>query len=101
NVSVGCRICARRGDPMARSRDLPKDGLSHPDGSRADPSRNDMSRAESQGGQRKVAPAEAVVVPMHGAAAAPAPEAAAPAPPATKRTKPLIRQLDLVDKVRK
>jgi RelA/SpoT family (p)ppGpp synthetase len=93
---------------MARSSDLPKDGLSHPDGSRADPSRNDMSRAESQGGPRKAAPAEAVVVPMHGtaaapagASAAPAAEAAAPAPPATKRTKPLIRQLDLVDKVRK
>jgi GTP diphosphokinase / guanosine-3',5'-bis(diphosphate) 3'-diphosphatase len=91
---------------MARSSDLPKNDMSRPDGSR-----NDPSRAESQGGgQRKAAVAEFVVVPMPGAAAlsaAPVAEKAASASTATKRsaatkrTKPLIRQLDLVDKVRK
>jgi RelA/SpoT family (p)ppGpp synthetase len=71
--------------------------MSQPDGPR-----NDPSRAESQGRQRKAAVAESVVVPMPGSAApsaAPVPDK--PASTARKRTKPLIRQLDLVDKVRK
>ena len=78
---------------MARLRDLPKPGLS----------RNDLSRGENVT-LRKGAPADRVVVPLPGAAAPPA--AASPASgtvtaAAQKRTKPLIRQLDLVDKVRK
>src|SRR5215468_3990790 len=57
---------------MAQSTDLPK---------------TDLSRMESQTKSRR--------------APAAMPLAAAPADTATKRTKPLIRQLDLVDKVRK
>jgi GTP diphosphokinase / guanosine-3',5'-bis(diphosphate) 3'-diphosphatase len=77
----------------------------------------DLARVESQTPSRKVppsaAPSEAVVVAMPGAAPAPAPAAPAPVAPAApapssgvapnaapKRSKPLIRQLDLVDKVR-
>jgi GTP diphosphokinase / guanosine-3',5'-bis(diphosphate) 3'-diphosphatase len=72
---------------MARSSDLPK---------------SDVTRMEEQAPSRKVAqgpaaPVEAVVVAMPGTA--PAPGAAPNTAP--KRSKPLIRQLDLVDKVRK
>jgi RelA/SpoT family (p)ppGpp synthetase len=72
---------------MARSSDLPK---------------NDVTRLDEQASSRRVAqvpaaPVEAVVVAMPGAAPAPS---AAPNT-AAKRSKPLIRQLDLVDKVRK
>jgi GTP diphosphokinase / guanosine-3',5'-bis(diphosphate) 3'-diphosphatase len=92
---------------MARPSDLQKYGLSRPDVSRADVtrtdglrtdglrtdgSRTDGSRVDSQA-PRKAAPAEAVV--------AQSAAGAAPVPGATqKRGKPLIRQLDLVDKVR-
>jgi GTP diphosphokinase / guanosine-3',5'-bis(diphosphate) 3'-diphosphatase len=83
---------------MARPSDLPK---------------ADMTRVETQTPSRKVAlasaPAEAVIVAMPGAISSampstPAVPNAAPVPAAAaapKRSKPLIRQLDLVDKVRK
>jgi RelA/SpoT family (p)ppGpp synthetase len=86
---------------MGRPRDVAKNDVSRPDGTRSDPARNDTPRAESQGAPRKAATGESVVVPMPGAAAPAVAETAQPATPTTKRTKPLIRQLDLVDKVRK
>src|SRR5579871_463092 len=73
----GAVFRARRGEPMPRSSDLQK---------------TDQPRAGGAG--RKAAPAESVVVALPGA-----PSSAPASPP--KRSKPLIRQLDLVDKVRK
>jgi GTP diphosphokinase / guanosine-3',5'-bis(diphosphate) 3'-diphosphatase len=108
---------------MARSRDLPKNGLSRPDAPRTE-----SQVASSPAALRRLAaPADAVVVALPGAENVPAatgtaggdvPAAGEPVPatgqtdPAAesaaaaapgalpKRSKPLIRQLDLVDKVR-
>src|SRR5712672_3910916 len=64
---------ARRGNPMASSSDLP---------------RTDLSRMESQAKSRRGTPKAA-------------PTVVAMLDPAPKRTKPLIRQYDLVERVRK
>jgi RelA/SpoT family (p)ppGpp synthetase len=69
---------------MPRTSDLPQTDLSRADQPRAD------------GAPRKAAPVESVVVALPGASSAPS---TAPVS-APKRSKPLIRQLDLVDKVR-